>query len=176
MKQYQKNIDGKTVIKTKEDIIIHRNGMNTFNPTEEMLLEDGWVEYVIPEPTEEELFSRALQDKKQDILAFDASQDVNEFYINGLSVWLDKATRAGLKLRFEAEMAMGNEATVLWYKGTQFPLPLSQAMRMLYAIEVYASACYDNTQQHLANIEAITTIEELEAYDYTLGYPEKLNF
>lgn len=50
MKQYTKEIDGKTVIKTRKDIIIHKNGMNTYNPTEEMILADGWVEYIPPVP------------------------------------------------------------------------------------------------------------------------------
>lgn len=58
----------------------------------------------------------------------------------------------------------------------QFPLQLEDAMKMLFAIELYASACYDNTQRHLAEIEKLETIDELAAYDYTVGYPEKLNF
>ena len=176
MKRYTKQIDGKTVIKERNRIVINKDGMQTINPTHEMLLEDGWVEYVIPEPTEEELLHRARAYVKNEIRRYDSSSEVNEFFINGLPVWLDKATRAGLKLRFEAEIAMGNENTSLWYNNMQFPLPLSQAMQMLYAIEIYASACYDNTQAHYANVEALATIEECEEYDYRVGYPEKLNF
>jgi hypothetical protein len=81
-----------------------------------------------------------------------------------------------LKLRFEAEIAMGKTETALWYDSLQFPLPLDTAIQMLYAIEVYASECYDNTQAHLANVNAIDNLEELQNYDYTSGYPEKLNF
>lgn len=176
MKRYTKQIDGKTVIKERNRIVINKDGMQTINPTHEMLLEDGWVEYVIPEPTEEELFARAKRNLKNEISHYDSSSEVNEFYIQDIPVWLDKATRAGLKLRFEAEIAMGNENTSLWYNNMQFPLPLTQAMQMLYAIEVYASMCYDNTQAHYANVEALNTIEECEAYDYRVGYPEKLYF
>lgn len=176
MKRYTKTIDGKTVIKERNRIVINKDGTQTINPTHEMLLEDGWVEYVIPEPTEEELLLRAKAYVKNEIRRYDSSSEVNEFFINGLSVWLDKATRAGLKLRFEAEIAMGNENTSLWYNNMQFPLPLSQAMQMLYAIEIYASACYDNTQAHYANVEALATIEECETYDYKIGYPAKLYF
>jgi hypothetical protein len=176
MKRYTKTIDGKTVIKERNRIVINKDGMQTINPTHEMLIADGWVEYVIPEPTEEELLIRAKAYVKNEIRRYDSSSEVNEFFINGLSVWLDKATRAGLKLRFEAEIAMGNENTSLLYNNMQFPLPLSQAMQMLYAIEIYASACYDNTQAHYANVEALTSIEECEAYDYKVGYPEKLYF
>lgn len=45
MKQYIK--DG--VVKTRKNIVIKKDGMQYLNPTEEMMLADGWVEYV-PEP------------------------------------------------------------------------------------------------------------------------------
>lgn len=48
MKRYTKEINGKTVIKTRQQIVISKNGMSTYNPTEEMILEDGWVEYIPP--------------------------------------------------------------------------------------------------------------------------------
>jgi hypothetical protein len=47
---------------------------------------------------------------------------------------------------------------------------------MLNAIELYASACYDNTQAHIANVKALENIESLKNYDYRTGYPEKLRF
>jgi hypothetical protein len=101
---------------------------------------------------------------------------VNEFYINGMPVWLDKTTRVGLKLRFESEIAMGKEETSLWYNGVQFPLSLENAMQMLFAIEIYASACYDTTQYHLAQVNSLSEIEEVENYDFRANYPDKLNF
>jgi hypothetical protein len=50
------------------------------------------------------------------------------------------------------------------------------AMQMLMAIELYASQCYDNTQRHLAAVDALESKEEIDAYDYRVGYPEKLEF
>jgi phage tail sheath gpL-like len=81
-----------------------------------------------------------------------------------------------LKLRFEAELAMKEENTTLWYGNQSFTLQLNMAIQMLYAIEVYASKCYDNTQKHLANVEKLETLEEIIEYDYHTGYPEKLEF
>lgn len=176
MKEYAKEIDGKTVRKPQNKIVVHKDSRQWLNPSHDMLIEDGWAEYIIPEPTEEELLAKAKRAKVRELEAFDKSNEVNIFYIKDIPVWLDKDTRVGLKLRFEAELALGKEETTLWYEGMQFPLPLSSAMQMLYALELYASACYDNTQAHLANIHALTTIEEVEAYDYTTLYPEKLRF
>lgn len=170
MKQYTK--DGQ--IKTRNQIVILKDGMNTYNPIEEMIFADGWVEYIHPdvEPSLEDY----RKTKKDEILRFDSSGEVNEFRINGISVWLDKTTRAGLMLRFQAEKAIGKEDTALWYEGHQFELTTDAAMQMLYVIENYASACYDNTQRHISVIDNLNTIEEVIAYDYRSGYPEKLEF
>lgn len=105
------------------------------------------------------------------IKAYDSSHCINEFTINGIPMWLDKDTRTGLQLRFEAEIAMGKAETTLWSNGQSFTLPLDKAMEMLKAIEVYASKCYNVTQEHLHNI---ATLEDTSNYDYKIGYPNKL--
>lgn len=176
MKLYKKN----GVIQFSDKIVIIKDDMQIFNPTEEMILEDGWVEYIssvnIPTPTDEEIFERYLSDKINEILEYDASSEVNEFFLGETSIWLDKATRAGLKLRFEAEISMGKDNTTLWYDNIQYSLGLNKATQMLLAIELYASACYDNTQAHVANVKALENIEDIKNYDYRTGYPEKLRF
>lgn len=113
MKRYTKIIDGKIVIKPKNEIIIRKNGSVTYNPSEAKILDDGWVEYIAPEPTAEDKLISAKNIKLHNIRQYDASDAVNVFYINELPIWLDKATRAGLKLRFEAEIAMGKTETSL---------------------------------------------------------------
>ena len=45
MKIYEKNGE----VKPANRIVISKDGMYTYNPTEEMILADGWVEYVQPE-------------------------------------------------------------------------------------------------------------------------------
>ena len=183
MKRYIK--DG--IIKTRNQIVI--KGQRTIkdkdgndkvvktqiiNPKEEMILADGWEEYVTPvyEPTIEDYRKR----KKDEILRYDSSEEVNAFYMQGQPMWLDKSTRAGLMLRFQSEQATGKESTILWYGGHQYELTLALAFQMLYALEVYASACYDNTQRHLAAVDALESKEAIDAYDYREGYPDKLEF
>ena len=172
MKRYTK--DGK--VKYRNEIVIRKDGKQIINPTIEMLIEDGWIEYVAPKLTEDELLERAKNKKSNDILSYDSSSEVNEFSIQGVPMWLDKATRAGLLLRFQAEEALGKDTTALWNNGCKFELPLATAQAMLYQLEAYASACYDNTQHHLVEVINLSTIEEVEAYDYTTGYPNKLEF
>ena len=119
---------------------------------------------------------RLLQER---IKAYDMSEFVNSFSISGKNLWLDKATRVGLRLRFDSEVDLGKEITTLWTDKFSISLPLTgqiSAKLILSLIENYASECYDNTQRHLQLIEELKTTEELKSYDYTVGYPDKLVF
>ena len=118
----------------------------------------------------------AKQAVSEAILAYDSSPDVNEFTLQGVPMWLDKATRSGLKLRLEAEQSAGKEETTLWYGTTAVTLPIANAISMLNALEIYASECYDRTQQHLANVAGLESVETVLGYEFESGYPEKLNF
>lgn len=172
MKLYIKD----NILKSINKITLIKDGMQIFNPTEEMILEDGWVEWGQPELIPQQAFESAKKDKINEILEYDSSSKVNEFFLGETSIWLDKATRAGLKLRFEAETSLGKDTTSLWYNNTQYSLELNEATQMLLAIELYASECYDNTQAHIANVKALENIEDIKNYDYRTGYPEKLRF
>jgi hypothetical protein len=190
---FTKTINDRSIVKARRTIILNRiesiedpeTGeikeveVQTFNPTDEMLFSDGWELYVLPETpekTEDEIFNEEKQYIIEEIIRYDSSKEVNEFYIQEMPVWLDKATRAGLMLRFNSELALKKDTTTLWYEGQSFTLPLNTAMQMLYAIELYASACYDNTQSHIANVKAMEDLETLKHYDYRAGYPDKLIF
>lgn len=171
MKQYIKN----GYIESAEKIITKINGTQTINPTHEQIINDGWIEYVKPQITKEQKLEELRQIIINNIIEYDSSDNINLFTINGIPIWLDKSTRAGLKLRFEAEKALGKTNTTLWYENMQFSLLLDDALQLLFAIEVYASACYDNTQKHLSNVSKLTTLEALKNYNYKADYPEKLN-
>lgn len=166
-------------IKYQNKIIVVKDGRQYLNPSEAMLIEAGWTEYIAAPPvlpTEEELFKLALQKKIDEILRYDSSDEINILYYQNYPIWLDKATRTGLMLRFQAERARGLENTTLWYGNIQFSLNIEDAIHLLYAIELYASACYDNTQKHLAALKVLSTIEELGNYNYKVGYPDVLRF
>ena len=47
---------------------------------------------------------------------------------------------------------------------------------MLSSLELYALNCYNVTAKHKVAIEGLTNIEDIINYDYTVGYPDKLNF
>lgn len=49
MKRYFKEINGIITYKLASRIVIIKDGMQILNPTEEMILADGWVEYIPPQ-------------------------------------------------------------------------------------------------------------------------------
>lgn len=106
MKYYIK--DGK--IQNSSSITINVEGRQIFNPSHNTLLKYGYEEYV---PDNNKILEHAKNNKIQEIMQYDSSEAVNLFYIQDIPVWLDKSTRSGLKLRFDAELASGKETTTL---------------------------------------------------------------
>ena len=166
---YYKDIDGKRLWYNG---VIITDTEQIFTWEESEILAHGWTKYVAPEPTLEEVKSV----KCVEIDDYDQSPAINSFFIGNQVLWLDKDTRTGLSLRFKSEQEAGRETTTLWYGTTSFTLSVETAVAMLGALELYASACYDNTQQHKANVMALESKEAVEAYDYESGYPDKLTF
>ena len=114
--------------------------------------------------------------KISEIQIFDKSANVNSFKIQRKSVWLDKSTRVGLFNSISIEKNAGKTHTILWYDAVKYVIPIPDALAMLNALELYALNCYNVTQSHIAAVRSLQTIEEIENYDYTIGYPVKLSF
>lgn len=116
----------------------------------------------------------AKSQKLVEIDAYDTSGEVNSFLVDGTSMWLDKATRVGLMNSTTIAKNLGQEKVALWLGSTQLTLACDKAISLLSAIEMYAVQCFDTTAAHKKAVSELTTIEEVEKYDITAGYPEKL--
>lgn len=116
----------------------------------------------------------AKAQKLAEIDAYDTSDAVNSFLVDGTKMWLDKATRAGLMNSTTIAKNLGKEKVTLWLGSTELTLTCDKAISLLSAIEMYAVQCFDTTARHKAAIGNLTTIEEVEKYDITAGYPERL--
>ena len=112
----------------------------------------------------------------EQITEYDQSEDVNSFTLQGKQMWLPKETRVGLVNSVTIEKNAGKETTVLWFGGERYELSVDTALQMLSALELYALECYNVTAAHKAAVNALESVEDVVAYDYTQGYPEKLNF
>ena len=153
---------------------IELNGCVVCNPTEDMLIKAGYEEYVESPLTEKEKLEQAKADKIAEIAAYDTSDKVNGFMLNGLLVWLDKATRVGLMNSTTIAKAAGQKTTTLWLVGLKLVVDCDKAIQLLSALEMYALECFNVTATHKKAVAELTGIEEVLSYDYTKGYPKKL--
>lgn len=122
----------------------------------------------------EKTLTLAKNAKIAEIAAYDTSSSVNGFMLNGLLVWLDKATRVGLMNSTTIAKAAGLGKTTLWLKGIKLVVDCDKAIQLLSALEMYALECFNVTASHKAAVGELRSIEEVEAYDYKAGYPKML--
>jgi hypothetical protein len=143
-------------------------------PTAEQL--ESWRFTLVEEhqPTAEELLEQARMERLVALDEYDSSDSVNSFTLNGNPMWLDYATRQQLRISIEAYRAQGIEQVTKWFSGVQYTFPTATWLQMLNALEVYASEALNVTEAHRAAINALTSIEEIDDYDFTIGYPKKI--
>lgn len=118
---------------------------------------------------------RAAITKVAQINEYDLSSNVNSFTINGMVTWFDKADRVGLMNSTKVLKDKNVDATSLWVNNTMITIKCDDLIELLRALEMYALDCYDVTSTHKQNVYALTTVEDIENYDYTTDYPNKLN-
>ena len=120
------------------------------------------------------VLSAAKTSMLAEITAYDSSSAVNSFLLNGMEVWLDKATRVGLMNSTTIAKNMGQEKTALWLGSYQLEVDCDKAIQLLSALEMYALECFNVTASHKKAVSELDNIEAVLTYDYKSGYPEKL--
>ncbi len=129
---------------------------------------------------------KTLEEAKEMLLAeidaYDKSSAVNGFYLNGMLIpWstddpsspnVDK--RMGLRQNIADKVALGEENISIWIKGMSFTMPCAQAEMLMRSIENYAYECYNVTTAHKKAVSELNSIEEVEKFDITAGYPAQL--
>ena len=106
---------------------------------------------------------------------YDASSSVNSFMLNGIEVWLDKATRVGLMNSTTIAKSMGQEKTTLWLGSYQLEVECDKAIQLLSALEMYALECFNVTAMHKKTVNELDNINAILTYNYKSDYPDKLN-
>ena len=124
----------------------------------------------IPEAPHE----RTLDDAKREAvqrLNYFALQD-KYLTLYGRHIWAGPDKRANLKNAAEALKAQGVES--VQYEG--ITIPTNTALQILSAVEAYAALHTIQEERHKAYINSLQTIEGVDSYDFTTGYPEHLTF
>jgi hypothetical protein len=156
------------------------NGVFTGIPSEEQLTAWGFVEWVEPEPTPQQLLEQAKQRKIAEIEVYDASDAVNGFIIRteggDITEWLDTEKRNNAFRAIDSAKKLDDESISFAIGDIPVTLSVTTAEIYLARVEKYAVTCTNVTARHKAAINALGTVEAVEWYDYRTGYPEKLIF
>ena len=162
---------------TEGQSMTHRvdNGVFSGIPSVEQLEQWGYEEWIEPTPTPAQLLERAKAEKIAELEAYDQSDAVNSFSVNGQDMWLDAQTRQQLRISLDANQQAGRETVTKWFDGVQYTYPIDVWYYMLGQVEVYAGDALNVTEAHKAAINALESVEDVEAYEFT-GYPVKLSF
>lgn len=135
-----------------------------------------------PAPVHERTLAQAKQQKINEIDGYNTSDAVNSFNIvkdgETITDWFTPDIRANYRLSIESAETLEKETLTIPIQGIDEPvvLPVQTAKVMLSQIHLYADACFLVTEAHKAAVEALETIESVDAYDYETGYPEKPTF
>jgi hypothetical protein len=106
----------------------------------------------------------------------DSSSAVNEFIVNGVGAWFEPSERSNYNSSIQAAETMGLSELTFYVGSVALTVSVEQAKQMLAAVQLYADQCFIVTKQHAAAISALESIEDVQDYDITAGYPDKLSF
>lgn len=138
-------------------------------------VKEVWDMEITPAPT------RTLEDAKREMIQnindYDCSSSVNGFTINGnINGWLTPEERSNYKSSIDAAKLLNIETLQFFIGDLLLTITPAQAELMLAQIQLYADQCYIVTKEHKIAVEALDSIEAVDAFDFTADYPMMLNF
>lgn len=172
--KFKRTINGVEVVKPLNMIVLKKDGKCTYYPSIEQVKADGWVEY---SDTDDMKLEKAKHEKIRELTAYDESSEVNDCIIvyqgQELHYWKDKHERDALKSVVNDFITMGRTEYRLDLRdaGVSIVLPCDVLLHILAVLEIYAADCYNKTTDHEFAIKSLTTKDEIEAYDFKVGYP-----
>lgn len=125
--------------------------------------------------------SSAIKAKQRAIMAYDVSDSVNSFTLRhgdaSFSYWLAAAKRNQL---VTSVTSWGNTHDSyrldLREYGVYIDMDCNTLLEMLSKLEDYAVGCYNATSANLCAVAKLGSVAEVDAFDVSSGYPEKLVF
>lgn len=170
MKQYYKIIDGKTVF-FKEPLIV--DGMQIFNPSEELILAAGWMEYVEPEPepvdeTKYEPYPEDVVDKLKKLLQDKVAQQTDDEALENIELFPTWQSKIGVQVNQGDRLYFDDKL----YKVQQTHIPQEQ-WRPDTTASLYVQVVADSGQGTIDNPIPFELNMELVKDKYYIEYDVK---
>ena len=165
---YEDFLNGKWVLLSEEQVLFHEN--NPEASVREVL------NLAIIVPTNERTLEEVKNEKLQQLYEYDSSNAVNGFIVNGIEGWFTAAERSNFRASIDSAKLLNIDTLSFFVGNIEIVLSTTQAELLLAQIQHYADSCFLETKRHEVAIETLTTIEEIDNYDFTTRYPAKLEF
>ena len=111
-----------------------------------------------------------------EIISYDSSVAVNEFTFDSKSMWIPVDVRTRIKGAISDAETLNATTITLGINEIPYTFEVQKVKVMFAHLEAYALAVNNNTLNHLQTIKQLQTLEDIVNYDYTQGYPSKLEF
>ena len=170
---YQDYLNNKWVLLAVDQVAFHKE-----HP--EASVEEVWNMQIAPEPP------RTLEQAKAEMINninnYDTSDNVNAFNVHDnehditFEGWFTPEERSNYKSSIDAAKLIGVSALTFFIGDIELEVTPTQAEYMLAQIQLYADQCYIVTKGHKIEVNSLETIEEVDEFDYTADYPQKINF
>lgn len=165
---YQDFLDNKWVLLSDEQVAFHEE-----HPTASV--KEVWDMQLTPVPPRTLVQAKAEMIQKID--EYDNSSDVNGFTVNGtIEGWFTPEERSNYRSSIDAAKLLGVSALTFFLGDMEMTVTPTQAEYMLAQIQLYADQCFIITKEHKIAVSEMTTIEEVDNYEYRIGYPNKIDF
>lgn len=139
--------------------------------------DSGLVSYTEEVVVGELTLDKVIAIRRQEIEVYDKSDAVNDLIVNGKHMWYGKVDRTCISYSMNMEKEAGKTTTELYDNdGVKYTLPIDLALQMFGALELYAKACYNKTEEHKTAVAECQSIEDALDYNIKTGYPQKLSF
>ena len=168
---YEDFLDNLWVLLSDEQVAFHEQYPNAS-------VKEVWDMELTPEP------ERTLEDAKNEmqwkIDDYDNSDNVNSFEaeVSGQTIegWFTPEERSNYRNSIDAAKILGVNELTFFVNDVELTVTPTQGEYMLAQIQLYADQCYVVTKEHKLTVNGLETIEEVDAFDYESGYPQKLHF
>lgn len=165
---YQDFLNNLWVLLSDEQVAFHNE-----HPTASV--KEVWDMQLTPIPPR--TLDQAKREMIQNIEYYDNSSEVNGFTINNdVEGWFTPDERSNYRSSIDAAKLLQVPSLSFYVGDMLLEVTPTQAEYMLAQVQLYADQCYMVTKQHKLDVEAMETIEEVDEFDYTADYPQKINF
>lgn len=168
--RYYKTIDGKTVF-YRDPLVV--DGMQIFNPSEELILAAGWMEYVEPEPepvdnTKYEPYQEEVVDKIKKLLQEKVVQQTDEEALENIELFPTWQSKIGVQVKQGERLYFDDKL----YKVLQTHIS-QEDWRPDVALSLYVQVVADSDQGTIDNPIPFELNMELVKDKYYIEYDVK---